>query len=326
MKELQPVINISVQGQIKDNLSELESWVNSVADKYKDLVVTDVADGKDVLKNLRALVKTINDEKIRVKKLFMTPYDEIEEKVKTLINIINSSLKPIEDQIKKAEQRICDQRKVKILELLEDEAKSTMGPKAYHFAQSVPWLFDTKWTQESFWTNNGNPAKKLKDAITEVIKRCESGVSSILMVGGEFTDQVLELFRVSGSLGNALGSLDEMKKARERAKQLKVTEESVVEEFVEDIVEEIVEEDVFEETQASEEEIPEFMRELQEVVTPNDIEIPSDTVPFMMDPEGVKPEKDVRKSVTIRFSLSDAELQELEGLFALTGVTYEVLG
>ena len=217
----------------------------------------------------------------------MTPYDELEEKINPILDIIDSAQNPIEAQIKKAEQVVAEQRKTKILELLEEEAKSSMSPKAYNFSQSVPWLFDAKWTQESYWTNTGNPAKKLKDGISDVIKQCDNGVSSILMVAGEFTDQVLELFRVSGSLGNALSALDDMKKAKERAEQLKTKEEPVIAPVVEE-AEQVGSSEFLEDPQETEEELPVFMRDLQEVVGQSGIEIPSTEVPFMMEPQVIK--------------------------------------
>ena len=58
MKELQPVIKISVQGQIEDNISELKLWVTSMVEKYKDLVVTDIPEGKDVLNESPSIKKS----------------------------------------------------------------------------------------------------------------------------------------------------------------------------------------------------------------------------------------------------------------------------
>jgi len=110
-KDLVPVIQI-IDGRIQDNLTVVEQRVAEITEQYKNLVVTDVKDAKDTLAKLRKLSSTINAEKIRAKKIFLAPFEEIEQRIKKLAEMISIPVAEIDLQVKTAEQKIRDTRRI----------------------------------------------------------------------------------------------------------------------------------------------------------------------------------------------------------------------
>jgi hypothetical protein len=291
-RELIPVIQV-VDGKIQDNLDVLETKVKAIAEQYKGLVVTDIPDAKKTLANLRGLFKKINDEKIAAKKIFMTPFDAVEQKIKEFKSILDEPINGIDQQIKDSEHQIRVEREGIIDSLLE-EASSEFDEVMKEFFSSVTWKKDPSWVQEKFWTTKGNPTNKLKEEIDTKVNVCRDGVLTILSVSGEYTDQILGAFKNSGNLGQALSLLEEKKKAREQAEAftqpVKQVEVPVADFSVEP-------------------ETPSFMQQ--------DADLPS----FMRQ----EPNVPTKKEFLVRFFCTDAEIIKVRSALSIAGIGYEVL-
>ena len=95
------------------NAAEVKAYVSERMTTYRNAVVSieAVSEAKSDLANLRKLSKAINDQKISVKKQYMTPYTAFETEVKDVLAIIDEGIANISTQVaafdeeKKAEKR-----------------------------------------------------------------------------------------------------------------------------------------------------------------------------------------------------------------------------
>lgn len=312
-KDLVPVIQI-VDGRIQDNLTVVEQRVAEITEQYKNLVVTDVKDAKDTLAKLRKLSTTINAEKIRAKKIFLAPFEEIEQRIKKLAEMISIPVAEIDLQVKTAEQKIRDTRIAEIDAMLEkasDEQGFDQVMKQW-FA-SCSWRTDDRWTLEEYWTAKGNPTAKLTNEISSRIAMCKDGINTILSVAGEFTDQILDDFSSTGNLPSALATLEQKKKAKAQAEELRTALEKPL------IINanKVFEEPTPDEMPSFSE--PSFMKMNEATEIRNDLPVADMGFPaFMQDPSG-------KKEFMIRVMCTEAEFSKVRTAFALARVEFEVL-
>jgi len=345
-KDLVPVIQI-VNGSIQENLSVIETRVKEIADQYTGLVVTDIKEAKDTVASLRKLSKAINDEKIRAKKVYLAPFEAIEERVKAIGALIAAPVAEIDSQIKTAEQKVKDDRAKLIDDMLGGAARA-IGLSERIFSQ-CSWRIDQRWTNEEYWTAKGNPAGKLTEEIESNAALCRDGINSILATAGEFADQILPIFMESGKLALALSTLEAKKQAKAQAEELRRSRETPVAPKIEPEPAVVVPVEVAavpaEEATVpvkaaivpveEPEEIPAFMREPEPEIVPEPE--PESELPAFMRPEPIlytsmRPEQpkpaaptNGKKTFTLRVTCTDSEFQRVRAAIVLSGITFEVL-
>lgn len=106
---------------IEFNFEELKKEITERASAYVNLVYTDdqIKDAKNDRAALNKFVKALSDERIKVKKECMKPYEDFEAKIKELDAIVNMAIKNIDSQIKAVEEKEKDEKLAKIKELWE---------------------------------------------------------------------------------------------------------------------------------------------------------------------------------------------------------------
>ena len=92
---------------IEGNFETLAAYVASVAAEFEGIVVTDdyVPEAKKHRAALNALVKDIDASRLAVKRQFMAPVTEFEEKVKAILEPAKKASADIDVQIKDFEER-----------------------------------------------------------------------------------------------------------------------------------------------------------------------------------------------------------------------------
>lgn len=129
---------------IQFNYEELKAEITSKVEMYKNLVYT----GSDQIKDAKAdraalnkLIKAMSDERIRIKKDCLKPYDEFERKIRELTDIVNESVQLIDKQIKEYEQTLKEEKRKEIEALFE-----TIGFQAF---VKLEMIWDEKWLNAS---------------------------------------------------------------------------------------------------------------------------------------------------------------------------------
>lgn len=129
---------------IQFNYEELKAEITSKVEMYKNLVYT----GSDQIKDAKAdraalnkLIKAMSDERIRIKKDCLKPYEEFERKIKELTDIVNEPVQLIDKQIKEYEQTLKEEKRKDIEALFE-----TIGFQAF---VKLDMIWDEKWLNAS---------------------------------------------------------------------------------------------------------------------------------------------------------------------------------
>ena len=114
-------------GVITGNFDAIKAQLESEMAEYKGKTFTEETKkkAKEDLADLRKLKKNVNTRKLEVKKAYMKPYDDFEEKVKELICVIDEPIGLIDGQVKEFEEkRILTQPTVSAhIQTLEKELK-----------------------------------------------------------------------------------------------------------------------------------------------------------------------------------------------------------
>ena len=131
---------------IKFNYEELKKWLEEKVKNYKNLVYTDenIGTAKSDRADLNKLKRALNDEKIRVKKTWLTPYSAFETKIKELINIVDVAVENVDTQVKDYEQKFKNEKKEEIEEFFNENIGD------YKELISLEKIFNDKWLNKTY--------------------------------------------------------------------------------------------------------------------------------------------------------------------------------
>ena len=147
------VKQITFPEAIEFNFSELKQEIEERTASYVGLVYSEdqIKDAKKDAAMLRKFTKALSDERIRVKKDLMKPYEEFEGKIKELTGIVDKAIGEIDVQIKAYE----DKKKQEKLDEITLYFNNTEHPDWLHLSQ----IMDEKWMNASV------SMKSVQDAI-----------------------------------------------------------------------------------------------------------------------------------------------------------------
>lgn len=201
---------------IDANFAEISNWLTEVLEPYQNLAVTEetLASAKEIKAKINKVTRTIDDYRKTVKKQYMQPYTDFEEKCKKLTNMCLETSVKIDTQVKE----ITDKRKAeKIAEL-----KAFFDMEAKSVKDYCTWeqCYNEKW---------GNFTYKVEDAqkeITDFAFETHQDVETIKELHSEFGISLLNEYTKTHDL-RAVLSMESALKARKTAEnERKATEVS----------------------------------------------------------------------------------------------------
>ena len=92
---------------IKFNFDELKQEITDKVAMYNNLVYTEeqVKEAKTDRASLNKFVKALSDERIKIKKQCLQPYEEFEKRINELSAIVNEPISLIDKQVKEFEEK-----------------------------------------------------------------------------------------------------------------------------------------------------------------------------------------------------------------------------
>lgn len=143
---------------------KFEEQINSIAQANSNRLVTveSMADDKKTRAELRKLSKSLNDEKIRIKKEYNQPLTEFEVWFKKAVAVLDQAISQIDSGIKDIEAEQKAERKKVVHELLVELTTDT------EVDSRIFESFVDDWAKASNF-NDIKPKKQLIDSITYVI-------------------------------------------------------------------------------------------------------------------------------------------------------------
>lgn len=190
---------------IKFNYEELKGGLQESLKKYQNLVYTsqNIKEAKDDRATLNALKKSLNDEKIKIKKEFEVPYKDFEDKIKELIELVDKPASEIDKQVKIFEEA----EKAKKRESIENIYAENIGS----YADLIPLqqIYDSRWENKTYKETD------IKKEIQDIVKKADSDIKAIAELKSEFEFQIKDTYFRTLDLGQALVEKQRLEKQKE---------------------------------------------------------------------------------------------------------------
>lgn len=221
MEELQIVAK---QGEITFNLDGLKKELKEIADRYKGAVVTEkmIPVAKRDLADLRKIAKEVEDRRKAIKKEWNAPYTAFETEVKKALEIINEPIDEINKQIKDYEAQQKADKEQYCRELFDENIGDY---KEYIEFSDV--FRDT-------WLNKSTTENEIISDISGARVKVTADLDAIKALGSEFESEVIEFYKKTKSLTDAIQRNSQLISAKQLAEKKAQEEiEKKVEEEVE---------------------------------------------------------------------------------------------
>lgn len=192
--------------EIKWNNEELKAAIAEKMKEYNGLVFTEetISEGKKDRANLNKLRGAIDDERKRVKKLCMEPYDKFEKEVKEVLALVDEQISAIDVQIKEVELIRKEAKRKAVQELFE-----AMGFQKF---VTLEMIWDEKWLNASV------ALSKVENQMKETMYRIGEEVGTISRLP-EFSFEAMEVYKKTLDLTQAIKKGQELADIQKRKEE-----------------------------------------------------------------------------------------------------------
>ena len=197
--------------KVSFNYEELKSAIQEKVSQYETLIYSDqqIKEAKADKAQLNKLKKALNDERIRLQKEYMIPFNEFKTKIDELIRIIDNPVALIDKQIKEADE----QKKAEKLEQIQKYWSSVVSP-------DHPLKFER--VMDLKWLNATVSMKSIQESINSILAKYAEDVATLQKLP-EYDFEAIEVYKTTLDLGKALNEahrLSEVAKQKAEAKKL----------------------------------------------------------------------------------------------------------
>jgi len=200
------------------NYEELKQELIEKTTMYTNLVYTDeqIKDAKNDRASLNKLKKALNDERIRLEKEYMQPFNDTKAKFNEIISIIDKPVALIDTQVKAYEEK----QKQDKLDSITSFFNTTEHPEWLHMSK----IFSDKWL------NASTSMKSIKDEINSKLEQITNDLATLQNLP-EFGFEATEVYKSTLDINRALNEgkrLSEIAKAKaaHEAEQERLREEA----------------------------------------------------------------------------------------------------
>ena len=201
--------------EIKWNNEELKAEIAEKMQEYKSLVFTEetMKDAKADRAKLNKLKTAFEDERKRIKKLCMEPYETFEKQVKEVIALIEEPILLIDKQIKEVEEQKKLEKKGQILEYYEEHIGT--------LKEVIP--FDRLFRPE--YLNVSKSMKSITEEISGNIQRINSDLDTIEGFRSKYELQIKDVYLRTLDLSTAMQEKARLEEVEQRLEQRRQEEE-----------------------------------------------------------------------------------------------------
>lgn len=205
--------------EIEWNNEELKAEIAAKMQDYKGLVFTEetIKEAKKDRATLNKLKYTFEEERKRIKKLYLDPYNKFEAQVKELISLIDEPIGLIDAQIKEVEENKKLQKRKDIEELF-----ASIGFQNF---VKIEMIWDAKWLNVTV------PMSKIEEQMKSTMYQIGEEVATINQLP-EFSFEAMDTYKRTLNLsaaiqeGRRLSEIQRRKAAAEEEQRRKQEEES----------------------------------------------------------------------------------------------------
>lgn len=224
-------LQLSVQ---KLELGTLTTNAIAVRDKVKDLLTNYKAenyneDNIDKAKEDKALLNTtskkLNDERIRLEKEFMQPFNDFKDVVSETTIMIKEASSKIDEIVKEVENKAKEQKRAEILKVYDEITEKEAISSIIH----IDMVFDERYLNKTFEID------KVKKDLEDKIKKIVQDLEAIKNLKSEhelaLTNQYLKTF----NLGEVIIENNRLNELKQNTVKVEEKQVEIVKEKIEDM-------------------------------------------------------------------------------------------
>lgn len=258
---------------------KFEEQINNIAEANSNRVVTaeTLKDDKSTRAELRKLYKSLNDEKIRIKKEYNKPLSEFETWFKKAVAVLDKAISQIDDGVKEVEFKQKEERKEIVrAELLELTKDLELDSRIFE-------VMVEDWAKASNF-NDYKPKKTLQDSMSyaveqerlkqEEIKKNKKNISNFAFMSGISDTPYIRMYDDGKEVSEIIEIMNEDIAKEKNRKEAEEAQRKVEEQKRQELVNQQLEKDFngqVEQPQVQEK-VP------KEQVLPEEVETTSETV------------------------------------------------
>lgn len=201
---------------IEFNYDDLRQEIIEKVAMYNSLVYTDeqIKEAKSDRSKLNKFVKALSDERIKIKKKCLKPYEDFEKKINELTAIVNEPIALIDSQVKGYEEK----KKAEKLEKI----KEYFNEKNTHNFLTLDMIIDSKWL------NASTSMRAVQDAIDAGLLQVGKDIATLSQLP-EFGFEATEVYKTTLDVNKAVNEakrMTEIAKAKAEAEKQEVKQTS----------------------------------------------------------------------------------------------------
>lgn len=177
--------------KITFNYEELKTELTDKIKVYETIVYDDaqIKEAKADKANLNKLKKALNDERIRLEREYMTPFNAFKSQIADLIETIDKPVAVIDKQVKAYEERCKEEKRAEI--------------EAYFDSVEKPEILTLNKIFDDKWLNASVNMKQVKEAIQEAIDKVNADMFTLKALP-EFSFEAIEEYNRSLDINRAI--------------------------------------------------------------------------------------------------------------------------
>ena len=197
------------------NNSELLSRVEATLDSYKGVTYDDsqIATAKSDRAQLNTFCKALNDERIRIGKVYNAPYEKFKGEVDEVLQKVKGTVAEIDEQIKSFEERKQQEKQNQIIEYFNEVVGDFSGLITYERIHNPKWL------------NSSTSMKSIKSDIDAIFENARNALVAIEALKSADEDLVKAFYFRTLDLSAALMEDARLKTERARVAEMKAKQE-----------------------------------------------------------------------------------------------------
>lgn len=195
---------------IQFNYDELKQELQEKADMYASIVYTaeTVKDAKADRAKLKALQKTLNDERIRREREFMEPFNEFKAQINEIIRIIDTPVMTIDTQVKAFEDAEKEQKRADVIALWDSLDKPDF------------LTIDNVWSDR--FLNKTATMSGIQNDMETFVNRVKMDLATLASVSAD--DVAIDTYKRTLNVASALEESNRIRKIQEAAEARKRAE------------------------------------------------------------------------------------------------------
>lgn len=203
---------------ISFNNEEIMNWVKPQLENYKNIVYTSeqLSQAKSDRATLNKLKTAMEDERKRIKKLYLEPYNNFEKQIKEITNLIDETSIVIDEQVKSFEEEKKAKKRTEIAEFWESQIGELEN------LVSLEKVFNEQWLNTTY------SMTKVREDITNFITKTNQDIAVLSSLNFKDDKYLKDFYFKTFDLALTLGEktrLEEQEKKLEELEKLKAKEQ-----------------------------------------------------------------------------------------------------